>query len=551
MGCSRPSKAACWVTLLLFQILLTTGFGQTPKLRPLEPKKPPGIKVTPQTIIARQLPMSDLERRRHQFTVEHERSRFCSDEISRFSPAEHQAAAYVNSTLRDYFERHRNSVGFGPTLPFYAAKREIETNELFHFLRRMPKGALLHAHLSAVGRMDWVISQALATPNCYVRWPADPRNRGKLKIIAPGENKQDFVLVSEKMAEFSARGESFSNALRAALTLDADNAGTERQIWREFDSLFDRTGDFISHPSLFTHYLLDAFQTLWDDKVYYVELRDSLGGWDSASSEAVERRIQQIKAARRMMQARHSQFDCRIIVAGYRGDSDNVINKYNQARRLQMQHPDLIAGFDLIGEESGQGLPIGKANRTALNQFSDLQSYFATNVPTVSLPFYLHDGESAWADNDNLFDAILFRTPRIGHAFNLFRYPSLITLVKSNNVALEICPISNQLLGLTPDLRTHPAAGYLNAGIQCTLSSDDPLYFGNDGLSYDFWVALTAWNLDLGALKKLARNSITHSTLGASSKAIVMNHWETEWNKFITQFVTDIQKSTERSVSIR
>jgi adenosine deaminase CECR1 len=333
--------------------------------------------------------------------------------------------------------------------------------------------------------------------------------------------------------------------------LDADNAGTDRQLWREFDPLFDRTGEFIAHPLIFTNYLLDAFQALWDDKVYYVELRDSLGGWEPTNSEAVERRIQQIKAARRMMQASRPQFDCRIIVAGYRGDADNVINKYNQARSLQIRHPDLIAGFDLIGEESGQGLPIGKDNRTALNEFSDLQSYFATNVPTVSLPFYLHDGESPWADNDNLFDAILFRTPRIGHAFNLFRYPSLIPLVKSNNVALEICPISNQLLGLTPDLRTHPAAGYLNAGIQCTLSSDDPLYFGNDGLSYDFWVALTAWNLDLGALKRLARNSITYSTLDPRANASLMIYWENEWQRFITQFVTDTQKSTERSVSIR
>jgi adenosine deaminase CECR1 len=90
-------------------------------------------------------------------------------------------------------------------------------------------------------------------------------------------------------------------------------------------------------------------------------------------------------------------------------------------------------------------------------------------------------------------------------------------------------------------LRTHPAAGYLNAGIQCVLASDDPLYFGNDGLTFDFWEATIAWNLDLKSLKRFARNSIIYSGLDAQSKEHLMNHWNQEWDRFINKHANQKQ----------
>jgi adenosine deaminase CECR1 len=543
-----------WLALPLLLLGASHCLAQTAPLQRPPARKPPATNATSQ--LASNLAqatnrlssslgklLSDLDRDRLLLTIEQDKARFCFAEGTNLTSAETRVDAYLRHTLRDYFEKNRANINFAPTRPFYAAKREIRTNELFRFLRRMPKGGLLHSHLTLAGRMDWVVDQAMKMPNCYVKWPTNsPRDCGELRIIAPGTVPSDFVLVSEKAAEFKTRGESFADALHAALSLDADNAGTGKPIWREFDALLGRTGGFVTHDLVLTNYLLDAFQTLWEDKVYYVELRDSLS--DTKDPAGAEKRVQQIEAARRMMQAKHTNFDCRIIVAGYRGTANQVIDKYNQARQLKIQHPDLIAGFDLIGEESGKGLPLGKTNRNTLGKFKELEQFVAADpeakrredlLKSSFVPVYLHDGESAWADNDNLFDAVLLGTPRIGHAFNLFRYPALIPLVKSNDVALEICPISNQLLGLTPDLRTHPAAGYLNAGVQCTLSSDDPLYFGNDGLAYDFWVALTAWQLDLPALKKLARNSITYSALDEISKAQLMRHWENEWNTFIAQ----------------
>jgi adenosine deaminase CECR1 len=46
------------------------------------------------------------------------------------------------------------------------------------------------------------------------------------------------------------------------------------------------------------------------------------------------------------------------------------------------------------------------------------------------LPLVFHAGESVDAANENLFDALLLGTKRIGHGFNLALHPHLQELVK-------------------------------------------------------------------------------------------------------------------------
>ena len=153
----------------------------------------------------------------------------------------------------------------------------------------------------------------------------------------------------------------------------------------------------------------------------------------------------------------------------------------------------------------------------------------------IDLPLYLHDGESNWASTANLYDAILLGTKRIGHGFNLFRFPTLIELVKEKDVCIEVSPLSNQILGYIRDLRMHPASTYLRRGVNCVISSDDPLIFDYEGLSYDFWSVFLAWELDLASLKKLTRNSIEYAALTDEEKATAMVVWEKRWAKFVDE----------------
>jgi len=151
----------------------------------------------------------------------------------------------------------------------------------------------------------------------------------------------------------------------------------------------------------------------------------------------------------------------------------------------------------------------------------------------VDMPFYFHDGESDWPDDDNLLDAYLLGTRRIGHGLNLYQYPALEKRFMERNVALEVCPLSNQILGYVRDLRCHPASGYLRRGLPLVISSDDPAVFGYEGLSYDFWIVVMAWELDLASLKQLALNSITHSAMSVEEQRSARSRWQRQWDLFV------------------
>lgn len=53
----------------------------------------------------------------------------------------------------------------------------------------------------------------------------------------------------------------------------------------------------------------------------------------------------------------------------------------------------------------------------------------------------------------------------------------------------------------------------LKKGIQITINSDDPGFFGYEGVTMDYVYSYIAWELDIRDLKKLSLNGITYSSL--------------------------------------
>jgi len=113
-------------------------------------------------------------------------------------------------------------------------------------------------------------------------------------------------------------------------------------------------------------------------------------------------------------------------------------------------------GFDLVGDEN-----IGRPLRYYLDQLIAFKQ--RQKEMNVDIPFIFHAGETCGDGthaDENLYDAILLGTKRIGHGyhstdylchcwfthmycrFSLVKHPKLMEICREKGIALEICPIS-------------------------------------------------------------------------------------------------------------
>lgn len=87
-----------------------------------------------------------------------------------------------------------------------------------------------------------------------------------------------------------------------------------------------------------------------------------------------------------------------------------------------------------------------------------------------------HAGE--FGGPDSVRDAIHdLGVERIGHGVRAIEDPDLVREIADRGVVLECCPGSNVMLGLYPDMASHPIARLRDAGVKVTVSTDDPPFF--------------------------------------------------------------------------
>lgn len=62
----------------------------------------------------------------------------------------------------------KSGVAIYPGMIFSQAKKLMETTKLWQIVKRMPKGALLHAHLDAMVDLDYLFDLLLSTPGMHI-----------------------------------------------------------------------------------------------------------------------------------------------------------------------------------------------------------------------------------------------------------------------------------------------------------------------------------------------------------------------------------------------
>jgi adenosine deaminase CECR1 len=423
--------------------------------------------------------------------------------------ADEEAAGLRLAELRKA-EEERLGADLPPAHSFLLdkTKRLVEASPLLEVMRRLPKGGILHVHGAAGGDLHWLVSHATYRPDCHMYLGDGGETvRGTLRFFPqpPGGDWRPVVALRSVAPDPRA----FDEELYRSITLGEEDREAP-DIWEEFRRCFRRAWRLFDDGETRAGHWRRMLESLIDENVQYVEFR----GWPVDEAVVREARL------------RDPDFAVKFIpVAGRSSDQQGVHGALERALAERERDPGRVAGFDLVEEEDHTHGTLHFAEEI-------LAARREAGRRGLTLPLFLHSGETSRAEGENLYDAVLLGARRIGHGLALVRHPLLMERVRERGIAIEACPISNQVLGYVGDLRAHPAVAYINAGIPVVLSPDDPGIMRHT-FSHDFYEAFMAWELDLRDLKQLALDSLLHSAMGPEDKARARLVWEGRWAEFV------------------
>ena len=425
-----------------------------------------------------------------------------------------------------------------PGMPFGLARDRMEKSVLWKVVHKMPKGALLHAHIDAMTDPEWLLEEAIKTkgmafhadqPLTSAKALADAKVSFRYvgpayKLEAPSIWTSDYTagslnLASEVASLFSDIGKSgFVEYMVSKITISVEESLDHHHgidaIWRKFASTFPIIGSMLHHEPIFRQAVRRLLGQLLDDGICWVDFRCAFINPSTINVQegpeealhacfvAFEEELEKFKSAN------PSFWGARFIWTSLRSwDRKGVISDMKKCLQIKLDFPELISGFDLVGQED--------AGRSLVDLLPELLWFRKSCAEMgVTIPFFFHAGEclgTGSETDENLFDAVLLGTRRIGHGFSLYKHPLLVEMVKKKHILIESCPISNEILRLSGSILHHPLPALLARGVKCALSNDDPAILGHgaNGLTGDFWQALQGWDsLGLAGLGSLAEDSV-------------------------------------------
>jgi adenosine deaminase CECR1 len=182
-----------------------------------------------------------------------------------------------------------------PGMMFMLAKERMEATRLWKIIRRMPKGALLHAHMDATVDFDFLLFQLLAAPGMHMssdrsldsdealedaglsfRYRAKDVTQGSpwTNDYVPGT----FLKITKVADDFPNGGRSgFLKWLKSRCVLSQEDSHNQHHgidaIWAKFVKCFMVVGTMVHYEPIFRAFLQQLMKQLMADGVSWVELR--------------------------------------------------------------------------------------------------------------------------------------------------------------------------------------------------------------------------------------------------------------------------------------
>lgn len=199
------------------------------------------------------------------------------------------------ANLEDQYAQEMHQTIF-PGMMFMFAKERMETTKLWKIVRRMPKGALLHAHLDAMVDFDFLLRELLRTPGMHMssdRSLSGPDARADAEVQfrfrkqetvdgpapwSPEYKPGTLVLLTKVADEFPDGGrEGFLSWLLSRCTLGTADSHEHHHgidaIWRKFMKCFVVVSTILAYEPIFRSFLRRLMSLLKADGVNWAELR--------------------------------------------------------------------------------------------------------------------------------------------------------------------------------------------------------------------------------------------------------------------------------------
>jgi adenosine deaminase len=166
---------------------------------------------------------------------------------------------------------------------------------------------------------------------------------------------------------------------------------------------------------------------------------------------------------------------------------------------------DAARTLDALAEHAGQLLGVGLDSAEVGYPPGDFAAVFEA-ARGLGLHGVAHAGEEG--PPEYVWQALdLLGVERVDHGIRSIEDRALLRRLAADGTALTVCPMSNVRLRCVPTIAAHPLPVLLGAGVNVTINSDDPAYFG--GYVADNYLALaTGLGLGLTDLTALAENSL-------------------------------------------
>ncbi|KAL1838958.1 hypothetical protein VTJ49DRAFT_2030 [Mycothermus thermophilus] len=446
----------------------------------------------------------------------------------------------------------------------------IEQTQVYALIRAMPKGAHLHIHFNAnllpsvlldiakdMERMFIWSNIPLDRPEAYhlcriqfsIMNDDAVRQKGEGVPFDPEYQGGTVMQFGQFRRAFPGGEDAADRWLQSKLVFDEEEAHNLHQTaegaWEKFNYRTQMMKGLFNYETAYRQYTRQCLDEFVADNIQYAEIRPNFMSSNQVWKDDGSSRIDNV-GIMDLIITEYEAFQethkggvlkgLKVIYCTPRSFSEEQVHDaLMQCFQFKMdkRFGAFIAGFDLVGEE-GKGKPL-KAFRQQFLHFRAL-----CKAAGVDIPFLFHCGETLDVGTDtdgNLVDALLLGARRIGHGFALPRHPFVMDQMRRRGVCVEVCPISNEILGLTPRISGHAVYSLLANNVPCAVSTDNGTLF-RSRLSHDFYQVLAGKkDMTLHGLRQLAEWSIEHACMEPELRREVRASWEAIWDEFCERIV--------------